>query len=270
MSNFIICGLPGLYQNWLSAVLDSHSEFVPQGINFSTQSSIVPWVSKHLIFTQLDQYSHVINCYVANENLPWYLYNFFEKTDDVNISVDNLVDDLQQRGPGTIAFNSMLDHWKSVYQINAHSEYDYYKNSLIEYFYNWFIQESEWRDILTYQCNDNNSINIEYCDFADAQLLYQKLNSVVKVDLEHFEQMYALLKKGNQRFFDLPTQFHTKLLDLPNIKDMSIIELAWLGKMFGDRLAQPLDWFNPDVRKKVIAANSLPIKLQYPFNNVNI
>jgi hypothetical protein len=256
LSKFIICGLPGLYQNWLSAALDPNSKFIVQGINFSTLTSNIPWVTKHSSFPQS---SYVINCYINNENLPWYLYNFFEKTDDINISVDNLVEDLQRRGPGTVAFDSMLDHWKSVYQIDSHSDYNYYKNSLIEYFYNWFTQESEWRDILTYQHTGDHSINIEYCDFSDPHLLYQKLNTAVDVDQTHFDQMYKLLQQGNQRFFDLPVNFDTKLLNLPNTNELSIIELAWLGKIFDGILKQPLDWFNPDIRHAVVNTNYLQL-----------
>ena len=270
MSKFIIHGLPGLYQNWLSAVLDPQSKFNSQGINFVTESSNVPWVSKHSTFAESLHSTHVINCFVSVQNLPWYLYNFFEKTDDIGISVDNLARDLQHRAPGTIAFNSMLDHWKSVYHIDAHSDYDYYKNSLIEYFYHWFTQPSEWRDLLTHQHHSDHSVNIEYCDFSDPDLLYQTLNTAVTVDQAHFDQMYKLLQKGNQRFFDLPTNFNTKLLNLPDVTQLSIIELAWLGKMFSDILNQSLDWFNPDVRHTIINANYLQLSCFNHSKDVNI
>ena len=90
--NTVILGLPGMYQNWLSAALDPESRFEQQGANFLTHHSRVPWLAK--IETQTPPPADcVINMCVGYHNLVWYLHNYLEKTDAIGIRANYLVED---------------------------------------------------------------------------------------------------------------------------------------------------------------------------------
>lgn len=262
MTQCVIHGLPGLYQNWLSAALDSNAVFEKHGINFLTSHSAVPWVSKHTASDIPDV--DVINCYVANQNLPWYLYNFFEKTDDVNIRVEHWCEDIQLLAPNTVAYQGMLDHWQQTYHIVDYHNHNYVKNSAIEYFYLFFIKDSHWRHLLSSQTT--HGVNIEYNDFASITVLREKLSLILDFDDDHFVKMYAALNASNQRYLKLPQDFGTKLLQLPLYNSFTIIELAWLGALFYQMDGIQLDWFNPDVRHRTIVQRYAELRCN-PSNN---
>jgi hypothetical protein len=262
----IIYGLPGLYQNWLSASLDVNAKFVHQGNNFHTLHSAIPWVSKHQADYALEH--DVINCYVSPSNLPWYLYNFFEKTDDIGINVDHWCSDIQRLGTDTIAYQGMLDHWQQSYNIANYQDQDYIKNSAVEYFYLFFIQPSPWRDLLEYQ--HPGSVNIEYGDFTSISMLRNKLSAMVHFDDDHFVQMYARLNASNYRYLSLPNQFKNKLAQLPFYTSFNVIDLAWLGALFYQIDHNRLDWFNPDTRHQTILQRYTELRCDQYNNNVNI
>lgn len=263
----IIYGLPGLYQNWLSAALDADADFSHGGRNFQTQHSSIPWISKHDV--RLDSTnSDVINCFVCSDNLPWYLFNFFEKTDDVGIRVDHWCEDIQLLGNDTVAYQSMLDHWRQTYNIDQHSNSEYIKNSAIEYFYLFFIQSSPWRSLIEWQ--HPKGVNIEYSDFGDIVALRQKLSPVVTLDDDHFVRMYHLLVAANSRYLGLSKKFNQKIQQLPFYQSFNVIDLAWLGALFYQIDGIQLDWFSSDVRHQTIVQQYTKIRCAQSNKNVNI
>jgi hypothetical protein len=266
MTGYEIHGLPGLYQNWLSASLDHTAEFEHQGRNFQTVKSTIPWISKH--HANGSRPDQVINCYVSQSNLPWYLYNFFEKTDHVGICVDHWCDDIQRLGINTQAYQGMLDHWYRAYNITSFDDPEYIKNSAIEYFYLFFTQPSEWRTLLEYQLP--GAINIEYQDFSKISVLREKLQPRISFDDDHFVSMYHLLNASNHRYLDLQKQFEQKLAQLPFYINFNVIDLAWLGALFYQLDQKQLDWFNPDVRHRTIVQHYTKIRCDPHNKNANI
>lgn len=263
----VIYGLPGLYQNWLSAALDADANFSHGGNNFQTLHSSVPWVSKHESELNSDN-QDVINCFVSPNNLPWYLCNFFEKTDDVGIKVDHWAEDIQRLGADTIAYQGMLDHWRQTYCIDENCSQDYIKNSAIEYFYLFFIQDSAWKNLLEWQ--HPRGVNIEYSDFGSIVTLKQKLSTLVMLDDDHFVYMYHLLNATNYRYLELEQKFKQKILQLPFYNSFNVIELAWLGALFYQIDREQLDWFNPTVRHRTLALRYTEIRCIQSNDNVNI
>lgn len=140
----VLLGLPGLYQNWMQAALDSTSK-----VQFSVDSNFISYSKTVQLRQKLEiniqdfknQDTPVINTYVAPENFAWYLYNFLEKTDAIGISVNSLHKDLFIKAPGTVAFDSMLTHFANSYNLDTKTDPAYFYNAAIEYFYFLLINQ---------------------------------------------------------------------------------------------------------------------------------
>jgi hypothetical protein len=143
MSNSIaLLGLPGLYQNWLMSALDKDSQLtIIAERNFKYQGSNFDWYYYQQDLKS-ESYNHVINLYVEEENFIWFLYNFLEKTCEIGIMVDDLLNSLYTKGVGTIAFDQLVKHFTSSYNITSESSEDYCKNAAIEYFYFLLIEKN--------------------------------------------------------------------------------------------------------------------------------
>ena len=246
----VILGLPGMYQNWLSAALDPDSRFEQQGANFLTFHSAVPWQAK-IETTAVPDADCIINMCVGYHNLVWYLHNYLEKTDDIHIRTDCLVEDLQSHGGDTKAFGPMLDHWYQSYNIQTNPNPEYQKNSLIEYFYYWLVQKHHWQQMLC--ARSSNHVNLEYAAFNSLGRLRSVLAGVIP-DQSWFDQMYQRLRFANSQYMDQSEKFCTKLGLIDNINRLTILEQSYIGSLvhscidMGDTV---LDWYNPDVRQRL-------------------
>ena len=245
-------GLPGLYQNWLQAALDPNSQFsISHKINFYTYKSTVNWYKK--LETDIDsvaQDSIVVNTYVADQNFVWYLYNFLEKTDAVNIKVESLVEDLKHKAAGTIAFDTLLAHFVESYNLNSYPDIEYQNNAAVEYFYFLLLnQDSKFKKIAS--LTDVRFVNIEYLDFSNYDILKQKLLPTGCIDLTHFDKMYQLLKQENLPYLNRRNNFLKKLK--ANDKNFDILEQSYIGALLTWQSSTVYDWFNPDVRAEAIA-----------------
>lgn len=250
MNNYLILGLPGLYQNWLLATLDQTSNFeLDSENNFLCNQSKISWVKK--METELADpvlsNSTVVNTYVSNQNFVWFLYNFLEKTDGVGIRVDHLVEDLNTKALGTIAFDFMLKHWSDSYDIENHPDNQYRTNSAIEYFYFLLL---DTQSIFKHQVGltDPGFVNIEYADFENKKLLETKLSHLEIFDQDHFDRMYNLLYQRNIRYLDKRQSFVSKIQS--NNKNFDILEIAYIGMLLTDQ--DRLDWFNTQLRENMI------------------
>jgi hypothetical protein len=247
-----ILGLPGLYQNWLRATLDPDSQFsISHKINFNTHKSTVNWYKKlETDIDSIDQDSIVINTYVADRNFVWYLYNFLEKTDAVNIKVESLVEDLKSKAVGTMAFDTLLTHFVESYNLNSHPDIEYKNNAAIEYFYFLLLdQDSRFKKITS--LTNSKFINIEYLDFSNYDILKQKLLLIECIDLIHVDKMYQLLQQENLPYLKRQHNFLKKLKS--NHKDFDILEQSYIGALLTWQSGIVYDWFNPDVRSAAIA-----------------
>jgi len=248
--NTVILGLPGMYQNWLSAALDPDSEFQQQGANFLTFHSAVPWQAK-IETHALPGADCIINMCVGYHNLVWYLHNYLEKTDGIHIRTDYLVEDLQAHGGETKAFGPMLEHWYQSYNIKTNPDIEHRKNSLIEYFYYWLTQKHHWQHMLCSRSSDG--INLEYAAFNSLVSLHQRLHTVIS-DVDWFDQMYDRLRSANSKYLHQSEKFCTKLGLIDNINRLTILEQSYIGSLLhscidmGDTV---LDWFNPNVRNRL-------------------
>lgn len=250
--NTVILGLPGMYQNWLSAALDPNSEFQQQGANFITAASAVPWVTK-IDIVEPPKADYVINMCVGYHNLVWYLHNFLEKTDAVGIRTNYLADDLKSLGANTKAFGDLLIHWYTNYDIKNNQDKDYINNSLIEYFYLWLVQKHAWQSMLISRLSDTHGVNLEYTAFNSLQRLRTTLDPVIS-DADWFDQMYERLRSANSQYLNQGEKFCTKLGLIDNINRLTILEQSYLGSLLhsiidmGDAV---VDWFNPNVRTRL-------------------
>lgn len=247
-----ILGLPGLYQNWLRAVLDPSSQFsISHRINFDTHESTVHWYKKlETDIDSIDSKSIVINTYVADRNFVWYLYNFLEKTDAVNIKVESLVEDLGSKAVGTKAFDTLLKHFVESYNLNSHLDCEYKNNAAIEYFYFLLLdQDSRFKKITS--LTNLRFLNIEYLDFSNYAVLEQKLSSIDDIDLTHVDKMYQLLRQENLPYLNRQYNFLKKLES--NHKNFDILEQSYIGALLTWQSGNVLDWFNPSVRSEAIA-----------------
>lgn len=247
MSNSIaLLGLPGLYQNWLMSALDKDSQLtVIAERNFEYQGSKFDWFIKEHIDPKMDQYQHVINLYVTDDNFIWFLYNFLEKTCEIGILVDDLFNCLSTKGVNTKAFDQLLKHFTTSYNITEESSAEYCRNAAIEYFY-FFLSEKD-TEFKTIAARTNTAyINIEYDDFNNVDLLISKLNHLPNFDQKHFLNCYHILAKTNARFLKNKETFKNKH------KDFDILEIAYLGFLISEQSNNRLDWFNSDIRKEKI------------------
>ena len=248
----VLLGLPGLYQNWMQAALDSTSK-----VQFSVDSNFISYSKTVQLRQKLEiniqdfknQDTPVINTYVAPENFAWYLYNFLEKTDAIGISVNSLHKDLFIKAPGTVAFDSMLTHFANSYNLDTKTDPAYFYNAAIEYFYFLLID----RDAIfksKSSVTDPDFINIEYAEFSDPQLLVNKLKHLPNFDRVWFYKMYSHLYSRNKKYLSRHQNFLSKLRNYN--KNFDIIETAYIGFLVNQFQSGPLDWFNNDVRTSII------------------
>lgn len=244
-----VLGLPGLYQNWLIGALDPTSRRQQwQQNNFISDSDKVHWIKKY----DTDRYDigcfdYVVNCYVKPDNFVWYLYNFLEKTDGVGIMVDSLAQDLLIKGPGTIAFDSLLRHFVDSYNIQRSTPTEIIENSLIEYFYFVLTQDQS-----TFRRRAHvilsQAINIEYEDFFCVDTLGHLLESVPTFDQAHFEEQHRVLQQRNSRYLTAKFLFPSHLIT----GSLDTLSLAYVGSMITKHTSIPLDWFDSRVREQMI------------------
>ena len=243
-----LLGLPGLYQNWLIGAIDQNSTVKEIALhNFDTHSESVVWLKK--LDTNLDNLPNqpVINCYVKDKNFVWYLYNFLEKTDGVGIQINNLQDDFFRLSQGTVAFNFMLKHFVTTYNVTPDIDTLTVNNMLIEYFYFLLINEQTYFKKQS-KATIANAINIEYSDFANVDNLI-KLLSPLHLDNAHLKNRYQKLYLRNQRYIDKPNAFVVNY----NNKCLDILETAYIGYLITKNTdLEKLDWFNTEVREHYI------------------
>lgn len=277
-----LLGLPGLYQNWIVSVIDTNSRSKLSGkSNFETNSDAVNWVAKlqlncnhvdsnnqSVINFHIDEKNliekleidcnhvdpinqPVINCYVDNKNFVWYLYNFLEKTDGIEIKVDSLMHDLFTKGKGTEVFNGLLQHLIASYNLDIYVDVDYQQNAAIEYFYFYLIlleKESKFKTLVTYK--NPNFVNIEYQDFSNYTILSNHLCKIPNFDLTRLEHKYQQLQDRNNKYLFRQQQFLSKL-DRADI-NFDILEWAYIGALLYWQNGTKLDWFNTSIRQHAI------------------
>jgi len=238
----ILIGLPGLYQNWLMAAADPTSSIQTHGdYNFFCSQSRFTWVIKN-IYTEYPNADNqtVINMYVKQENIPWYLYNMFEKTYDIRVMVDNLVNDLLDKGEQFSVFNQFRDSLLKLDYSNV--------NEVIGLFYYYFsTQDHIFYKMLPYK--QDNYINIEYDDFSDPAKLIDLLTDVPNFDVAHFSNMYEKLVATNSRYLNRKKNFVDRLLAH---SELDIIETAYLGTVAKKLIGKNLDWQDPIVRRNIM------------------
>lgn len=246
-----LLGIPGLYQNWLMSAVDYSSVYQQlNDTNFHYKSKNITWYFKfETDVSSVTNYDHIINCYVNEENFVWYLYTFLEKTGEIGIFVDDLINCLFTKARGTLPFDFLLTHFIQSYNITKDSTVDYCRNSAIEYFYFLLsekIKDNKFKFNAGVTYTGNKYINIEYNDFLDSNLLIDKLQGLSIFNKEHFLKMYSLLSSTNGRYLNKHKNFLDKLqLKNPNF---DILELAHLGALITKKTGSNLDWFNSDVR----------------------
>jgi hypothetical protein len=248
----ILLGLPGLYQNWLLSALDDTSVVNDSAeCNFIAKSNRVEFRRK--LECDIADFKNigvpVVNLYVDPKNFVWYLYNFLEKTDAVGISVKHLINELFNKAQGTMAFDGMLKHFVSSYNINKDTELEYCQNAAVEYFYFTLNDDQSAFKIKT-KAVDSDFINIEYSDFTNPAVLKQKLGHLPNFNINHFDRMYQRLLDRNAQYL-FRSQNFSNTLDRDNSFD--ILELAYIGYLLTQDNNTVLDWFNPNVRKYNIA-----------------
>jgi hypothetical protein len=247
-----LLGLPGLYQNWIISVLDANSASRVDGNNnFITNSNHVNWIKKlDLDYNQIELIDQpAINCYVNDKNFVWYLYNFLEKTDGVEIQVDSLIHDLFTKAKGTEAFDGLLDHLIIFYNLDTQTDSEYQQNAAIEYFYFVLLEkESKFKTLAAYQ--NLNFVNIEYQDFNSYTVMNNHLRQITGFDPTRFEYLYQQLRDRNNKYLSRQQKFLSKL-DNQDI-NFDILEWAYIGVLVYWQDGTTLDWFNPGVRQNVI------------------
>jgi hypothetical protein len=246
-----LLGIPGLYQNWLMSAVDCSSKHQQlNDTNFHYEGKNISFYRKFITDVgSVTNYDHIINCYVDEENFVWYLYTFLEKTSEIGILVDDLINCLLTKAEGTLAFDFLFKHFIQSYDITKDSTVDYCKNSAIEYFYFLLSEKNknnEFKAKAAVNYTGNKYINIEYNDFLDSNLLIDKLQGLSIFNEGYFLKMYSLLSSTNSRYLNKHKTFLDKLqLKNPNF---DILELAHLGALITKKTGSKLDWFNPDVR----------------------
>lgn len=246
LNSIALLGLPGLYQNWLMSALDKDSQLtIITERNFEYQGSIFKWYIKDQPNLKLESYDYVINLYVKEENFVWFLYNFLEKTCEIGIMVDDLLNSLYTKGVGTIAFDQLVKHLTSSYNITSESSKDYCKNAAIEYFYLLLIEKNSQFKIIAAHTNDQY-INIEYDDFNEVDVLVDKLKRLPVFNLKHFLKCYKKLNETNVRFLKRKEEFKNK------IENFDILETSYLGYLISSKSGEQLDWFNSNLRNTEI------------------
>ena len=226
--------------------IDADSQYTNIGSNFIYESKNINWLFK--IDTELTSvsYNNVVNTYVAEENIVWYLYNFLEKTDDVGIYVDQLIYNLFIKADGTMAFDHMLKHFIDAYHITDATDAEYCNNAAIEYFYLFLLGDSKFKTIVN--TVQKNWINIEYEDFYSSDILIKKLQHLPNFNRDYFLKQHNLLVETNLRYLTRKADFYDKFKNKTSNTQFDILEWAYIGWLLSKDSKERLDWFNKDVR----------------------
>lgn len=245
MSNIVLLGLPGLYQNWLMAAVDPNSKVQLHGEqNFFCSQSQVKWVIKPGLadYPVASNDLTVLNLVVSENNFPWYMYNLYEKTYDIKIMIDTFAEDIIKKGDKFSIFNDTKKDL--LYQFDNINN-----DNLIEYFYKLFKSNNHYLHTATQETR-NNYINIEFDDFTQPDLLCNKLSAVPGFDSTHFYSLYKLLVDRNSRYLNKKKDFHLRLASL--CPDYDIIETAYIGKLASIIFNKELAWGDPVIRKTIL------------------
>lgn len=241
--NVILLGLPGLYQNWLMAAVDKDSYLQLHGDkNFFCSKSIVKWMIKN----ELNDYPVasndllVLNLVVKEHNMPWYLYNLFEKTYDIKIMIDTFVEDLMDKGD---QFSIFAGFKRNLSKLNFNDQ-----NEVIFYFYDFFVSKdhSLYKDC---QTKSSSYINIEYDDFNQKEVLIKKLSAVPTFSESHFENLHNQLVERNQRYLNRKKDFITKL---ENNIPLDVLELGYVGYLVNKIYNKDPQWKNENIRNATL------------------
>lgn len=243
MSNIVLLGLPGLYQNWLMAAVDPNSKVQFHGDqNFFCAQSRVKWMIKPGLqeYPVASNQLTVINLCVNEQNFPWYLYNLFEKTYDIKIMVDSFVDDLLSKGDKFILF----EEFKTLISTIDYTDL----NAVVKFFYELFYEKTHYLYGVC-QAADADYINIEFDDFNQLSILTMKLSMVPGFDPIHCETMYKSLFARNQRYLNRKNEFLGKL---ENNVPLDVIELGYVGSLAAQIFDKKIDWGNLTVRESIM------------------
>lgn len=244
----MLLGLPGLYENWLMTVLDVESKTFPgRQQNFCSTGTKTICLEK--LTLNLGHWSKpvepVVNCYVEPKNFVWYLYNFLEKTDGVDISISNMKQYVLTKAPNTVALRNLLEHFVNSYEQEFFDHAGYIDNALIEYFYfflrssnHFFVQQAQW---INSEC-----INIEYRDFECVDRLIDKLSGIQDFDCNKLQNLHDSLVKHNKKYLDRPRLFVQRLQR--HESNFDFLEWALIGVLIERITGTQLDWFNTKLR----------------------
>jgi hypothetical protein len=245
MSNIVLLGLPGLYQNWLMAAVDPTSKVQLHGDqNFFCSKSQVKWVIKSGLvdYPVASDDLTVINLTVNENNFPWYMYNLYEKTYDIKIMIETFAEDIVKKGD---KFSFFAETKKELLCQFTNLTND----NLIRYFYKLFRSNNHYLYTATRETR-NNYINIEFDDFTQPDLLCSKLSRVPGFDSIHFYSSYKLLVDRNFKYLNKKKDFYVRLTS--SCLNYDIIETAYIGKLASIIFNKELDWGNPNIRQAVL------------------
>ena len=249
----VLLGLPGLYQNWLMTVLDPEAAYYCNGSNFKYDSDDIKWLSKNYEYQSNPDFirsmsdSTIINLYVDEKNFIWYLQNFIGKTDEIFLDLDNLLDELESKAPGTKAFDNFYHHFIDTYEIKSDTALDIKIDSLIEYLYlSLVLPDNRLKQISMLKFDLPNITNIEYEDFNDIHKLRSKLSLVSNLDLSSFDDKHQQLQDKNHLYLNQRKILSEAIIRNTDITSFNILDQAKIGYFIGMISKQSrLDWFNP-------------------------
>ena len=93
-------------------------------------------------------------------------------------------------------------------------------------------------------------INIEYSDFNDPTILKEKLSVIPVFNSNHFDNLYQLLAKRNQRYLNRKIDFVNKL---NQNQSFDLIEEAYIGIIASKIHGKKLNWKDQRVRKAILS-----------------
>jgi hypothetical protein len=245
MSIVSVIGMPGLYQHWLQYSLDPSLVAHQDGANFFVGFNLekTRWLYKYNDDYQNQLTDEVICTYVEDKNFVWYLYNYFEKTDHVNIKVNNLFADLKKLHKRSEAFREFFPRFVQTYNLSLNEDNEYINNAMIEYLsFILLDKESKFKTIAGNTVN--GAVNIEYQDFRDSNILAEKLSTISTFDYNHFIHCYKKLELTNKDFLQRSSKFLTKI---KNKSPLDVLETAFVGYILSN-LGHNIDWFDSEYR----------------------
>ena len=253
--------------------IDPDGEFRFHGDkNFIYTKTNVTWIVKTL--TAVSDYptptsDHiVVNTYVKPSNLVWYLYQFFEKTFDINISIDHFAEDLIEKGNRWALFEKLRSDLLEQYPSIAHGT-DSFDQAMLYLYHNLLkdtaASTSAANTVRRRALYTNSScINIEYSEFYNKDALASKLSVIPGFDYRRFEEMYSVLYNRNTRYFTRYQAFVDKLSN-PDSK-FDVLEMAYIGILAEQHFNKPVNWNDPVFRKSILKHKLHSIKEQAMLN----